>query len=175
MLKFALPSKQLASHSHLFTVTLEFLFTSLWVHGCNCDTCPYYPEVRQAVNKCFKRWGICTRRANAAQYTKVRFLKNEWLIYSSNFQVIQAYANKERTPERYRFKCYEHPCDLRRPSWVFVYNKPKHYQILRYLDRLNCWFYKKLLERRKEPSLHHNVQPHAHFRITLPHGLTRAA
>ena len=34
----------------------------------DCDTCPYYPE---AVNGCFKRWGICIRRANAAQYPKV--------------------------------------------------------------------------------------------------------
>ena len=39
----------------------------------DCDTCSYYPEVRQAVNRCFKRWAVCTRRANAAQYIKVRF------------------------------------------------------------------------------------------------------
>ena len=37
----------------------------------DCDSCPYYPEVRQAVNKCFKRWAVCTHRANANQYTKV--------------------------------------------------------------------------------------------------------
>jgi hypothetical protein len=23
-------------------------------------TCPYYPEVHQAVNRCFKRWAVCT-------------------------------------------------------------------------------------------------------------------
>ena len=37
----------------------------------DCDTCSYYPEVHQAVNKCFKRWAVCTRRANGEQYTKV--------------------------------------------------------------------------------------------------------
>ena len=31
----------------------------------------YYPEIHQARNKCFKRWTVCTHRANGRQYTKV--------------------------------------------------------------------------------------------------------
>ena len=38
----------------------------------DCDTCPYYPEVRQSGNRCFKRWAVCTRRANVQLYSKVR-------------------------------------------------------------------------------------------------------
>ena len=37
----------------------------------DCEMCSYYPGVHQANNRCFKRWATCTRRANAAHYTKV--------------------------------------------------------------------------------------------------------
>ena len=37
----------------------------------NCNTCQSYPELREAGNLCFKRWAICTRRANGAPNSKV--------------------------------------------------------------------------------------------------------
>lgn len=36
----------------------------------DCDTCPTYPDVHN-INKCFKKWGTCVRRANAELYPKV--------------------------------------------------------------------------------------------------------
>ena len=38
----------------------------------HCDTCPFYPELDQAADtKCFKRWGICTRRAIPQQVIRL--------------------------------------------------------------------------------------------------------
>ena len=51
----------------------------------DCDTCSYYPEVRQAVNRCFKRWAVCTRRANGRQYTKV----TEIVVFNSPSNLLQ--------------------------------------------------------------------------------------
>ena len=37
----------------------------------DCDTCSAYPKVFESAYKCFKRWAVCTRRANGGRYPKV--------------------------------------------------------------------------------------------------------
>ena len=37
---------------------------------CDAELCPYYPDISQAGNRCFKRWSICTRRS---KYDEVKY------------------------------------------------------------------------------------------------------
>ena len=56
--------------SPIATPIIMLMSTALFL--VTVRTCPYYPEVHQAVNRCFKRRAVCTRRANANQYIKVK-------------------------------------------------------------------------------------------------------
>lgn len=46
----------------------------------NCETCPYYPEVSQAEDKCFRRWITCTRRS---KYNEVKIHTYQLYFYNN--------------------------------------------------------------------------------------------